>query len=337
MKKRLAREIDGTTDRHVAALLTLLADSPLLVISGEKIAKEIGTTRSSVWRWVKRLREVGVKVSGHQHSGYRIERIPDVLVSDLLQRQLRGSEFGKHVYHFFKVDSTNRVALELGHAGEPHGVLVVAEEQTAGRGRAGRSWVSEKSAGIYMSLLLRPQLMPAQAPVLTMAAGLAVRDAIAEVAAVEPDIRWPNDVLVGGKKLCGILTEMYAEPDRVKFVICGIGINVNQSKMPDALAKIGTSLRIETGRTHSRVDIVVRLLRRFETYYNQLVRQGPAPIITRFSEVSSFAKGKRVRVTTGTESFVGVTAGLDAGGLLLVKRDSGSTETILAADIAEAD
>ena len=337
MKKRLARETDGTTDHQVAALLTLLADSPMLVISGEKIAKEIGTTRSSVWRWVKRLREVGVKVSGHQHSGYRIERIPDVLVSDLLQRQLRGSEFGKRAYHFFKVDSTNRVALELGHAGEPHGALVVAEEQTAGRGRAGRAWLSEKSAGIYMTLLLRPQLIPSQAPVLTMAAGLAVRDAIAEVAAIETDIRWPNDVLVGGKKLCGILTEMYAEPDRVKFVVCGIGINVNQSKMPDALGKIGTSLLIETGRTHSRVDIVVRLLRRFESYYNQLVKEGAAPIIKRFSEVSSYAKGKRVRVTTGAETFEGTTAGLDAAGLLLVKRDGGRTEMVLAADIAEAD
>ena len=337
MKKRTTREIEGTTDRQVAALLTLLADSPLLVISGEKIAKEIGTTRSSVWRWVKRLREVGVKVSGHQHSGYRIERIPDVLVSDLLQRQLRGSEFGKRVYHFFKVDSTNRVALELGHAGEPHGALVVAEEQTAGRGRAGRAWVSEKSAGIYMTVLLRPQLTPSQAPVLTMAAGLAVRDAITEVAGVEADIRWPNDVLVGGKKLCGILTEMYAEPDRVKFVVCGIGINVNQSKMPDALAKIGTSLLIETDRAHSRVDIVVRLLRRFEGYYNQLLREGTAPIIKRFSEVSSYAKSKRVRVATGAETFEGITAGLDAAGLLLVIRDGGRTETVLAADIADAD
>jgi BirA family biotin operon repressor/biotin-[acetyl-CoA-carboxylase] ligase len=130
---------------------------------------------------------------------------------------------------------------------------------------------------------------------------------------------------------------MYAEPDRVKFVVCGIGINVNQSKMPDALAKIGTSLLIETGRAHSRVDIVVRLLRRFESNYNQLLKEGAVPIIKRFSEVSSYAKGKRVRVTTGTETFVGTTAGLDAAGLLLVKRDGGRTETVLAADIAEAD
>ena len=337
MKKKMPYKIDGTTDRQVAALLTLLADSPMLVISGEKIAKEIGTTRSSVWRWVNRLRTVGVNVSGHQRSGYRIERIPDVLVSDLLKRQLRGSDFGKRIYHFFKVDSTNRVALELGQAGEPHGTIVVAEEQTAGRGRAGRTWHSERSAGIYLSLLLRPQLAPSLAPVLTMAAGLSTRDAIAEVTGVEPDIRWPNDVLLSGKKVCGILTEMFAEPDRVRFVVCGIGINVNQTKMPDALARIGASLRIVTGREFSRVDIVVRLLRRFESYYNQLISEGAAPIVKRFSDVSSYAKGKRVRVTSGNESFEGETAGLDPSGLLRVTRDNGRTETILAADISEAD
>lgn len=336
-KKKSPQKIDGSTDRQVAALLTLLADSPMLVISGEKIAKEIGTTRSSVWRWVNRLREVGVNVSGHQRSGYRIERIPDVLVADLLKRELRGSEFGKRIYHFFRVDSTNRVAMELGHAGEPHGSLVVAEEQTAGRGRAGRAWHSERSAGIYMSLLLRPSLPPSLAPVLTMAAGIAVRDAIAEVTGLEPDIRWPNDVLVAGKKVCGILTEMYAEPDRVKFVVCGIGINVNQTKMPESLTRIGTSLRIAAGREFSRVDIVVRLLRRFESYYNQLIGEGAAPIIKRFSDISSYAKGKQVRVTSGKDSFTGVTAGLDASGLLRVARGDGRTETVLAADISEAD
>ncbi|HET9402855.1 MAG TPA: biotin--[acetyl-CoA-carboxylase] ligase, partial [Candidatus Acidoferrales bacterium] len=204
-------------------------------------------------------------------------------------------------------------------------------------GRAGRAWHSERSAGIYMSLLLRPTLSPAMAPVLTMAAGIAVRDAVAEVAGLEPDIRWPNDVLVGGKKVCGILTEMYAEPDRVKFVVCGIGINVNQTKMPESLARIGTSLRIAAGREFSRVEIVVRLLRRFESYYNQLIGEGAEPIIKRFADISSYAEGKRIRVSNGKDSFVGVTAGLDPSGLLRVTRSDGRVETVLAADISEAD
>ncbi len=330
------RNIAGTTDRHLDALLGVLAASPMIVISGEKIAEEIGVTRSTVWRWINRLRAVGVKVNGHPRSGYRIERIPDVLAPDILRRHLQGSPFGKRIYHFFKVDSTNRVALELGQTGEPHGAIVLAEEQTAGRGRAGRAWHSERSAGIYLSVLLRPDLAPAQAPALTLAAGVAIYDAVAELTGVKPDIRWPNDVLLNGKKVCGILTEMYAEPDRVRFVVAGIGINVNHSRMPESLAKIATSLRLETGRVHSRIDLVVRLLRNFESYYNQLLRDGAAPILARFSQVSSYAQGKPVRVSTSQESFIGTTAGLDSTGMLRVTRPDGRTETVLAADISEA-
>ncbi len=330
----------ATTDRQLDALLALLADSPMLVISGAKIAREIGVTRSTVWRWVTRLRELGVRVKGHPRSGYHIERVPDVLVPVLLQRSLQGTQHTKRIHHYFKVDSTNRVAMELAHQGEPHGTLVVAEEQSAGRGRTGRTWHSEKSSGIYLTILLRPQLTPVQAPALTLAAGLAARDAIAEQISagdpnLKPDLRWPNDVLLNGKKICGILTEMYAEPDRMKFVVIGFGINVNNARMPLEISPIATSLLIETGRVHSRLDLTVRLLRRFETYYNQLLNAGPGPIVARFSEVSSYAHGRKVRVATGKESFAGITAGLDANGLLRVTRDDGRTETLLAADISD--
>ncbi len=246
----------GTTDRQLDSLVALLSDSPMLVISGEKIASEIGVSRSTVWRWITRLRELGVRVKGHPSSGYHIERVPDILVPNILRRRLAGTPFAKRIHHLFKVDSTNRVALELGQQDEPHGALVVAEEQFAGRGRTSRVWLSEKSAGIYMSILLRPKLTPVQAPALTLAAGLAARDAVAEQSGVEADIRWPNDVLLNEKKLCGILTEMYAEPDRIKFVVIGIGLNVNHAKMPAAIASIATSLRIETGRVHERIELV---------------------------------------------------------------------------------
>jgi BirA family biotin operon repressor/biotin-[acetyl-CoA-carboxylase] ligase len=326
----------GTTDRQLDALLALLSNSPMLVISGEKIASEIGVTRSTVWRWITRLRELGVRVKGHPSSGYHIERVPDILVPNILRRRLAGTPFAKRIHHFFKVDSTNRVALELGQQNEPHGALVIAEEQSAGRGRTGRAWISEKSSGIYMSILLRPQLTPAQAPALTLAAGLAARDAVAEQSGLDSDIRWPNDVLLNGKKVCGILTEMFAEPDRIRFVVVGVGLNVNHAKMPTAIAGIATSLRIETGRVHERVELLVRLLRRFESYYNQLCAEGPAPIVARFNEVSSFATGKRIRVTAAQETFLCTTAGLDPSGLLRVKRDDGRVETLLAADISEA-
>jgi len=318
------------------ALLTLLSDNATIVISGSKIAREIGVTRYAVWRWVNRLRALGVKLKGHPRSGYQLEKIPDVLVPELLRRRLHGTALSKHIYHFFKVDSTNNVALRLGQEDEPHGAVVLAEEQTAGRGRVGRAWHSEKTSGIYCSVLLRPLLPPSQAPLLTLLAGLAARDAIVEQTGLYPDLRWPNDLLLRGKKLCGILTEMHAEPDRVRFVVLGIGINVNHTRMPEELAALATSLRMESGRVHSRLELLVKLLRHLDRYYNQFLTAGAAPILSRFAEVSSYARGKRVRISTSTETYVGTTAGLEPNGMLRVQREDGRTVVVLAGDVAEA-
>src|ERR1700722_2534706 len=230
--------LPGATDRRIDALLTLLAENSTIVISGAKIAKEIGVSRQQVWRWIERLRALGVRVKGHARTGYHIERVPDILAPQMLGNRLHGTPFARHIHHFFKIDSTNRVAMELGAEGEPHGTVVVAEEQTAGRGRAGRSWVSEKSAGLYCSILLRPAISPAQASLLNLVAALAVREAAAEELPSVPDIRWPNDLVIAGsakdghaRKFCGILTEMQAEPDRIHYAVVGIGVNVNQTRM----------------------------------------------------------------------------------------------------------
>jgi BirA family transcriptional regulator, biotin operon repressor / biotin---[acetyl-CoA-carboxylase] ligase len=330
------RNLPGTTDRRIDALLTLLSDNPLIVISGQKIAREIGVSRSAVWHWTQRLRALGVRVKGHARTGYQIERVPDVLSPSLLRRQLHNSVFGKHIHHYFKAASTNKIAFERGHAGDPHGTVVIAEEQTAGRGRAGRAWHSEKTSGIYVTVLLRPSISPILAPLITMVAGLAVRDAVLEETGLAPDLRWPNDLLMAGKKFCGILTEMHAEPDRVRFVIVGIGVDVNHASMPAALSGIATSLRMVTGTTHSRLQILTRLLRNLETYYNRFVAEGPAPILARFTEVSSYARGKRVRITTGCETYTGTTDGLDPHGLLRVRRDDGRCEVVISGDVAEA-
>src|SRR5262249_31410307 len=246
---------------RIAALLTLLAENATIIVSGARIAREIGVSRSTVWKWVGRLRELGVKVKGHPRTGYFLEKVPDILTPDMLRQPLKGSTFGKRIHHFFKIDSTNRVALELGQAGEPEGAVVLAEEQTAGRGRAGRSWHSERATGIYMSLLLRPRLAPVQAPLLTMMAGLSARTAIAGATDLELDLKWPNDLMMRGKKVGGILTEMDAEPTQVRFVVVGIGINVNQEKFPADVAGVAASLHVESGKRQSRLEIVVRLLR----------------------------------------------------------------------------
>ncbi len=328
--------LPGTTDRRLAGLLTLLAENATMVTSGARIAKEVGVSRSMVWQWVERLRELGVKVKSQPGTGYFLEQIPDILTPDMLKQRLKGSLFGKRIFHFFRTDSTNRVALELGHAGEPEGALVLAEEQTAGRGRGGRAWHSERATGIYVTLLLRPKLAPVQAPLLTMMAGLSAHSAVQALTGLEVDLKWPNDLLVRGRKLGGILTEMHAEPGQIRFVIVGIGLNVNQQKFPGELANLATSLRAETGKPQSRMELLVRLLHEFESDYNRFLREGVATVVARFESVSSYARGKRVRVTNGTESYVGTTAGLGPEGLLQVERDGGQLMTVIAGDVAEA-
>jgi BirA family transcriptional regulator, biotin operon repressor / biotin---[acetyl-CoA-carboxylase] ligase len=344
-------KVRGTTDQRIDALLTLLAENATFVIPGPKIASEIGVTRSTVWTWVQKLRELGVRVKGHPRTGYHIEKIPDILVPKLLTHRLAGAQFGRRIVHFFKVGSTNTVAMRLGDEGEPHGTVVVAEEQTAGRGRAGRKWLSEKSTGIYASALLRPAIAPTQAPLLTLVAGLAAYDAVAdELALTQPgaatnaaakkaklDIRWPNDLLMRGRKFSGILTEMHAEPGEIHYAVVGIGINVNQAEMPEEIRGIATSLRIETGCTHSRLELLIRLLRKLDHYYNLFVARGSEPVLARFAEVSTYFSGKRVKITNAHEAFMGTTAGLEASGVLRVQRDDGTgTELVVTGDVAEA-
>jgi BirA family transcriptional regulator, biotin operon repressor / biotin---[acetyl-CoA-carboxylase] ligase len=327
--------LPGTTDRRLAALLALLSENATIVISGARIAREVGMSRSTVWRWVQELRKLGVHVKGQPRTGYFLEKVPDVLTPDLLRKRLKGNLFGKRVFHFFKTDSTNRVAMELGYAGEPEGTVVMAEAQTAGRGRAGRSWHSERGTGLYFTVLLRPRLAPAQAPLLTMLAGVSAHAAIAAQTGLIPELKWPNDLLLNGKKLGGILTEMHAEPNQVRVVIVGIGINVNQEKFPAELSSIATSIRKESGRSSFRLELLVRLLTQFESDYNRFLREGPSFVIDRFESVSSFARGRRVRVNTGVETYLGTTSGLSPEGLLLVARDNGPLTTVIAGDVTE--
>jgi BirA family biotin operon repressor/biotin-[acetyl-CoA-carboxylase] ligase len=331
-----ARALPEATDRKILELLQLLSANPMIVVSGTRLAKHIGVTRHRVRHWVQRLRALGVDVKGHARTGYHLQKSADVLIPAVLRRRLEGTSFAKNIHHFFKIGSTNDVALDLGHAGEPNGSVVLAEQQTAGRGRVGRAWHSERSNGIYMSVLLRPAITPVDAPLITLVAGLAARDAVAELTDTSPDLRWPNDVLLNGKKIGGILTEMHAEPDRVHFLVVGTGLNVNHETIPADLRAAATSLRIETGKTHSRTELVVRTLHRLDGYYNEFLRQGAEPIRRRFAEVSSFCSGKRVRVATAKETFVATTAGLEPSGVLLVRRENGTTEPVLAGDVREA-
>jgi BirA family biotin operon repressor/biotin-[acetyl-CoA-carboxylase] ligase len=245
-------------------------------------------------------------------------------------------KLGQPRFHFPSIDTTMREAARRANEGAPEGTLVTADEQTAGRGRFGRAWASEAGVGLYFSLVLRPPVAPASSAALTLACGLGVARGIGDAAGVVCDIRWPNDVMLGGKKLAGILVEMTAEADRLRHVVAGVGVNVNQERVPEDLAETATSLRIETGCEYLRDAVLEAVLRRLDDYYRMFCERGPAPVIEAFTRASSYAKGKRVVIEGAGRPLEGVTAGLDSKGQLLLRTTEGKIEPILAGSVRPA-
>ena len=305
--------------------MRVLMNYSTVVISGTKLAQEIGTTRSEVWRLVQQLRTLGVEIAGHPSSGYQLSAVPDLLLPELIEPLVRGTIFGGHIHHYYRAGSTNNIALEAAAAGAPEGSVFLAEQQTAGRGRGDHLWHSAESAGIYCSVVLRPKLPPADVLVLSLAAGLAVHEAVTESDATAPaELKWPNDVLIRGKKFCGILTEMSAEATRVRYIVVGIGINVNHERFPAELQESATSLRLGTGRHWSRVDLCAALLKSLDREYAALIHDSGAAdqILRRFEEHAPMARGAHVLVQENG-GFEGVTEGLDPRGFLRVRTAQG--------------
>jgi len=313
------------TDARLGRIVRVLTSYPTLIISGTKLAQEIGTNRSEVWRLVQQLRTLGVEIAGHPASGYQLTAVPDLLLPDLLDPMLRGTIFAGHVHHYYRAGSTNTVAMEAAVTGAPEGSVFLAEQQTAGRGRGNNKWHSAESTGIYCSVILRPALPPADILVLSLAVGLAVHSAVSNMGAgIPPDLKWPNDLLIGGKKFCGILTEMSAEATRVRHIVVGIGINVNQTRFPEDLQPIATSLQATTGSEWSRMDLCAALLKSLDREYRALLTDpGAHPdILRRFERHSPMVRGSRVQVEENG-GFDGTTEGLDPRGFLKVRTKEG--------------
>jgi BirA family biotin operon repressor/biotin-[acetyl-CoA-carboxylase] ligase len=329
---------EGLTDARLGHIVRLLSDNATLVISGTRIAEELGTTRSEVWRAVQHLRELGVRITGHPSSGYQLDSVADLLLPDIIGPLVSGTMFGSRIRHYFRVGSTNAAAMEAGAAGEAEGSVFFAEQQTAGRGRGGNLWESAPSDGVYCSVILRPQLSPADALLLSLIAGLAVVEAVEQATGLLPDLRWPNDVLLEERKFCGILTEMNAEATRVRYVVVGIGINVNQPSFSKELEPIATSLRLASGREWSRVEVAAALLKSLDNWYCKFcdgTADSRSAIIRKFEERSSFARSRFVQVDE-EGGYEGVTEGLDNRGFLLVRTDRG-VRTVLSGGVRAAD
>jgi BirA family biotin operon repressor/biotin-[acetyl-CoA-carboxylase] ligase len=315
------------SDERLLALLR--ADE---FVSGEAIAGALGISRAAVAKRVGELRKRGFHIAAAPRRGYRLDALPDALSSDVVAARLTTAWLGRAWRHLVRVESTNDEAAAWARAGAPAGAVVVADEQTRGRGRLGRRWHSPPGASLYLSAVLRPPLAPHRVPPLTLAAGVAVAEALVQCD-VAPALKWPNDVLVDGKKIAGILTEMSSDLDRVHHVVVGIGVNLNVRAFPEELAAIATSVAIVRGTTVARAEFAAALCARLEHWHDRFVADGAAPVVAAWRQHARFF-GKRVQVTAGRDRMEGVAEDLDEDGALRLQLDDGRVVRVVAGEIA---
>lgn len=303
-------------------------------LSGEDIGRELSITRAAVWKGIKKLREEGYEIEAVTNRGYRLTNPETMYNKRELEQGLKTKTMGQTIYFYEETDTTNNRARELALEGAPEGTLVVAEKQTAGRGRRGKVWESPLGTGIWMSLVLRPQIAPTEASVLTLLCGLATAEAIEAETGLSAGIKWPNDILINGKKAVGILTEMDCEMSEVHFVIPGIGINVNTASFPPEIAEIATSLYLECGKTVSRRRLVHRVLERLEEHYETFLWTGSFAAMLEDYRKHCITLGKEVHVL-GREPFFAEALDITPEGELLVRRaDNGKEEVVFSGEVS---
>lgn len=320
-----------------ARVLELLDQSPGAAISGEVLSEALSVSRAQIWKHVERLRSRGYTIEGERGDGYILTGRPDRLYPEELQAGLDNRWLANDIHYFDTTDSTNRVAFDLARNSAEHGTTVVAEGQTAGRGRMGRSFFSPQYRNVYTSIVLRPQLDTAQAPTLIPSAAVAVADAIANTV-TDPktvEIKWPNDIQLSGLKTSGILMEMSAEATRVDFAILGIGVNLNveRDELPEDFRARATSLRTHEGKEIDRAGFVRELYRCLEEVMDLHAREGFAALLPRY-EARFAMQGKQVRVSEiGGAELVGIVKGVASDGALEVEKDGGELVKVVAGDV----
>lgn len=316
-------------------ILNILRNNTDSYIPGEELCGHAGITRSAIWKHIEKLRAEGYDIEASPHLGYRLASIPDSLIPDEIKWRLKAKVMGRNIISYKKVDSTNDVAYELAEKGMKEGLVVLADEQSAGKGRHGRRWLSPAKGGIYMSYILRPKIIPNEIPKITLVSAVAVAKAIRELFGLEAMIKWPNDILINGRKVCGILTEMKAEQDSVDFVVVGIGVNVNTkaSHLPKSASSLKEELN-HAGRAEnlSRIELARRILEKIEEDYFILQKKGFKPIIEEWKRLTAML-GARVRVILPNREFGGHVHNVDPDGCLIVRLDSGVLEKVSSGDI----
>lgn len=316
-------------------ILELLRLHPDEYVSGEDICRRFDVSRTAIWKHIKDLQEDGYQIDAVRNRGYKLLAVPDLVTSAEVRSGLNTSRIGQYVIDLKTTESTNGIAAKMAEQGEPEGTLVIADEQTGGKGRRGRSWFSPAGTGIWMSLILRPLLPMAQAPQLTLVAAVAVSLALTEITGQKAGIKWPNDILFDHRKNCGILLEMSMESEEIKYVIVGIGVNVNQeiTDFPPELQDKVTSLRMIAGHPIKRALVVQRILEQFEILYDRFLEEGGfAPIREQWSR-QSVTLGKQVTAHTPRGVLTGVAIDIDEMGALILQDEQGQLQKVFSADI----
>lgn len=303
-------------------------------VSGQKLADELNISRTMIWKHLKSIEEDGYIIEAIKKKGYVLKSIPDIVTPEQIIPNLNTKQLGRTIDYYTTCDSTQIIAADKAREGAPHGTVVIAEEQTDGRGRLDRSWNSTANKGIWMSVIIRPAISPQFAAQFTLVSAVAITQAIQEVTNLTPEIKWPNDILINGKKVTGILTELQADMDIVHSIIIGIGVNVNQelSAFEESIQKTATSLKIENGEEIDRSLLAAKILYYLEKYGDLYVENGFKPIKILW-ESHNCTIGKRIRATTLRETLEGVALGITNDGVLEIKLDSGEIRGVYSADI----
>lgn len=304
-------------------------------ISGQELCERFGVSRTAVWKVINQLKEEGYEIEAVRNKGYILTGVGDVLLAEELESAIHTKWAGHPVICFGETDSTNIQARRLAdeeHA--PHGTLVTAEQQNGGKGRRGRTWESPSGVGIWMSLLLRPEIHAVSASMLTLVAALAAKKGIFEATGIQSEIKWPNDLVLNKKKICGILTEMSTELMEIQYVVIGTGINVNIKEFPEEIKETATSLFLETGKTHNRSRIIAEIMKAFEEYYEIFAETEDMSGLMEQYNKSLVNLGREVCVLAPSGEFRGICEGIDDQGSLIVRREDGTVSHVVSGEVS---
>ncbi len=313
-------------------ILNLLRSSQAAFLSGEELGRKTGISRTMVWKYIKSLERDGFGIEAVPSRGYKITSEPDVLRRSDITAGLRTRVMGRDVRLLPQVDSTNTQAMELASHGAAEGTIVIAETQTGGKGRRGRRWISPKG-NLYMSVVLRPDVPLHKAPLVTLMGAVAAATAIGKQCGIAAGIKWPNDIFINGKKVCGLLTEMSAEQDRIRHIVLGIGVDVNMDtgELPEELRQIATTLQTETGHRLNRAALVQEILRELERWYHAFLDH-PHAVLKEWERLN-ITTGNRVAVGGTGETIAGIAEQIDDEGRLVIRQDDGTLRTVAAGDV----